>query len=29
MKEYHDHTCIRFKERRNEADYVEFEYGDG
>ena len=29
MKEYHDHTCIRFKRRRNEADYVEIEYGDG
>nr|QNH72401.1 toxin candidate TRINITY_DN17935_c0_g1_i1 [Ceriantheomorphe brasiliensis] len=29
MKEWENKTCIRFKKRKNEADYVEFYYGDG
>nr|QNH72380.1 toxin candidate TRINITY_DN14091_c0_g1_i2 [Pachycerianthus borealis] len=29
MKEWENKTCIRFKKRENDADYVEFYYGDG
>ena len=29
MKEWEEQTCIRFKKATKEANYVEFEYGDG
>lgn len=29
MAEYEKHTCIKFVERENQVDYVEFYYGEG
>lgn len=29
MKDFHSQTCIRFKERNNETDYIKLIYGEG
>ena len=29
MDEWEKHTCIRFRPRKNETDYIEFYYGEG
>ena len=29
MAEWEKHTCVRFRPRSNQTDYIEFYYGDG